>query len=340
MHMVRAACSSDDLESHLDRQVREFCAFAGRSDDVPLLACEIAASVLAMCATLRRCERAGIPDARLAAIVSPAVELKLASPFFSRIRTWPRGYAGDFETIEYLVRGETSARDGGFAEALDRFLLASGMADQHRFKVQAQADEIVAVCARGRQPRILVLGCGGGLDLLRARHVIARSRARRVLNDLDPEALALCRARVAAAGVEPVLTTENCFVRPSGVAALGPFDLVVAGGVFDYVPTRLLRRFLRTASDRLLAPGGRIFATNIVDGHPYLSWMRHFGNWRLIERTHDDLRLLAHGLPLSVRVSLDPTGLAWLARFDSAIVPPCADSDEPAVPGLVLEAWQ
>jgi SAM-dependent methyltransferase len=338
--MMQAGTSSIELESQLDRQVREFCTFAGRRDEMPLLACEIAAAVLGMCATLRRCERAGIPDARLAAIVSPAVELKRASPFFSRIRTWPRGYAGDFETIEYLVRGETSARDGGFGEALDRFLLASGMADQHRFKVQAQADEIAAVCTRVRQPRILVLGCGGGLDLLRSRHAVARSRARLVLNDLDPEALALCRTRVAGAGVEPVLTTENCFVRASGVAALGPFDLVVAGGVFDYVPTRLLRRFLRTASDRLLAPGGRIFATNIVDGHPYLSWMRHFGNWRLIERTHEELRLLAHGLPLSAHVSLDPTGLAWLARFDSAIVRADAETDEPSIPGLVLEAWQ
>ena len=57
------------------------------------------------------------------------------------------------------------------------------------------------------------------------------------------------------------------------VRDLGPFDLILAGGLFDYLTDRFITRTLAEAWDTLLAPGGRIVFTNIATGNPYRVWI-------------------------------------------------------------------
>jgi hypothetical protein len=96
---------------------------------------------------------------------------------------------------------------------------------------------------------------------------------------------------------------------------LGAFDLMVVGGLFDYLPDRWAVATLSAARD-LLAPGGRVFLSNIARGNPFRPWIEYLADWWLIERDEADLRrLLGHGgFDVDrVKVSRDSTGLALLA---------------------------
>jgi hypothetical protein len=55
--------------------------------------------------------------------------------------------------------------------------------------------------------------------------------------------------------------------------------------------------------------------TNIAAGNPFRSWLETMGNWRLIERSEEEMKTLLSLTGLDEReLSLDPTGLAWVAK--------------------------
>jgi hypothetical protein len=48
-----------------------------------------------------------------------------------------------------------------------------------------------------------------------------------------------------------------------------PFDLVLAGGFFDYLEERFARALIRTTVSRLCRPGGTFYIFNIATPNPY-----------------------------------------------------------------------
>ena len=70
---------------------------------------------------------------------------------------------------------------------------------------------------------------------------------------------------------------------------LGPFDLVVAGGLFDYLPDEAITRLLQQARERLLTPSGQVLFTNIALENPCRLWIECLADWRLIHRSADHL---------------------------------------------------
>jgi extracellular factor (EF) 3-hydroxypalmitic acid methyl ester biosynthesis protein len=70
--------------------------------------------------------------------------------------------------------------------------------------------------------------------------------------------------------------TRSCAFIPGNVlraipalAAQGPYDLVLAGGLFDYLPDRVARFVIGKAMTRLCKPGGLFYFSNIGTGNPY-----------------------------------------------------------------------
>ncbi len=250
--------------------------------------------------------------------VAEAVSIQLDSPFFQRVYSWPRGYSGDFETVEYICDALNKAPAGSFAQACESYFLSSAPACQHRNKIQYQARLLASVIARKPNARILVLAAGGGRDLLLARDTLLQSQATVVVNDMDADAIALCAARLAPLSSRLIQVPGNALEQTGTLSALGPFDLILCGGLMDYIPEPLLKRFMKTAYQRHLAPGGTLFFTNIAHGNPHRSWMEFCGNWRLIERTEESIRTMAShaGVPESaVHISRDQTNLALLIEL-------------------------
>jgi extracellular factor (EF) 3-hydroxypalmitic acid methyl ester biosynthesis protein len=265
-----------------------------------------------ICDALTQCEAAGAADGEIRAVAQSAREIHGASPFVTRLQQWPRGYPGDFETIEWLWRGDNRAPAGTLAHAIERYALNSAISQQHRNKVSFQAACMLQTFVTARPCRILSIGCGSSPDLRTVIDQVPDS-ATIVLCDSDQDALSYSRAKL-----EPI--ADRCHLVPGMVPRVlrrvrdyGPFDLILAGGLFDYLSDRFIARTLSDAWS-MLSPSGRIVFTNIASGNPFRVWIEYMGNWRLIERSEEDLvRICADAqVPAPVMVR-DATSLAIVA---------------------------
>jgi extracellular factor (EF) 3-hydroxypalmitic acid methyl ester biosynthesis protein len=266
----------------------------------------------ALCGALFNAERDGEARPGLLALVEPVRRMHARAPFISRLQAWPRGYPGDFETIEYLWQGRAAGSDTT-SWCLERQALASPIAQQHRNKVFEQARRFREAMARPHA-RVLVLACGSSPDVRTSGLSVADFEGREVyLTDTDAGALAFSRDQLGP-------LADRCeFILADALRALrratGTFDLILAGGLFDYLSDRLCRRLIELAADRLV-PGGQFFFTNIAAGNPYRTWIEYLGDWQLIERNDAQIRELTRGVShCDLTMTRDQTGLAILATL-------------------------
>ncbi len=271
-------------------------------------------------------QQAGYPREAIVKRLEPARAVHAESPFIRRLQDWPRGYPGDFETIEYLMQQENHALPGRLSYWLEQYALDSALAQQHRNKADLQARAILeAVLSSGNdteEPRVLVLAAGGSPDLRQIQSILSTQRFRVVLLDQDAEALAFSAERLPLIADRITLVKRNVVRGLQDVRSLGPFNLVLAGGLFDYLPNKVATMVLRYAREQLLAPGGRVVFTNIADSNLYRPWMEHMADWMLIHRSVADVRQLALEAGYAdsaVTVTRERTGLTLIV--DSHI--PC-----------------
>ena len=272
------------------------------------------AAVHAICLAALRCEESGCTREEIVEILGPVREIHSRSPFVQRLQQWPRGYPGDFETVEYICRGENAAPEETLERHCEAYSLNFPIAQQHRNKVWHQSRRVADALYRNSEARILVLACGGCPDLRRVLPLLSRSGAELHLNDTDPDAIAFAAAQLA-----PV--AERCAFHPGNALKVirrlrsgPPFDLILAGGLFDYLPESAAAYLLEHAYARL-APGGSLFFTNIAAGNPWRPLIEYVGDWFLIERTRDEILALTDtaGIPRrTVTIERDESGLAFL----------------------------
>jgi len=301
-----------------DEAVREFVALddpatIDRATDTRRYN-EIIAAVHKLCAALLEEESAGVPRSHLLPRLAPVRAIHGRSPFIARLQQWPRGYPGDFETIEQLWRGENREPAGSLAHVFESYALTATIAQQHRNKVAFQAAAIRSAMAGDRACRLLSIGCGSCPDLRTAIDRVTPGSTF-VLCDSDADALVQSRRFLAPiAGqcqfVHGMVPRVLRRIRDSG-----PFDLIVAGGLFDYLSDRMIVHTLSTAWRTLLAPGGRLLFTNIGRGNPFRVWLEYVADWRLIERSEADVIALcaAAGITATPALERDATGLSIIA---------------------------
>jgi SAM-dependent methyltransferase len=265
---------------------------------------------------LGACEAAGLDRSHILPEIQSIRALHGRSPFVHRLQSWPRGYPGDFETVEWMCDGRNHAVAGTLAWGIEQYALQSPIAQQHRNKVAIQARTILSTVLERPAARVASIGCGGCRDLRLIQTFVPARSGHFVLVDADAEALRFAQQHLGPlAGRCVTVTGKVPRVLPS-LAAHGPFDLVVAGGLFDYLPDRWAATTLRECR-RLLASGGRILFSNIAAGNPFRVWIEYLADWTLIERQPEDLgRLLTEAgfAAGSENVSHDTTGLALIAE--------------------------
>lgn len=236
------------------------------------------------------------------------------SPFVRRIQAWPRGYPGDFETVEMLLNGASLEASGRWGAAIDQMALASPIVLQHHFKIRRQAEMVMQVSRTRRgAARILVIASGGARDLLSIASHLRHSRDRVVLNDVDEDALTLAAERLRFLGDRLTVVKGNALKMRKSLALNGPYDLVMAGGLYDYLDAREASSLTRMIGRTLLEHDGTFFFTNIRKHHPFKIWMEGMCSWDLVERDADECAELVEKAGLQpTEVTLDPTGLAYL----------------------------
>ncbi len=161
------------------------------------------------------------------------------SPFVNRLQTWPRGYPGDFETVEYLMESVNQAQPGSIAYWIEQYCLNTAVAQQHRNKVRWQAEHIERAINEGdkanRSARILILACGSSPDVRLSLDRIINKDFLLVLSDMDERAITFSAQKLSILGDRVKPFPGNMFRQINKFAEEGPFDLVLAGGLFDYL---------------------------------------------------------------------------------------------------------
>jgi len=278
----------------------------------------VLASVHQICAAILACENAEMTREEILDVMEPVRRVHARSPFVERLQTWPRGYPGDFETVEYLIGGANANRaEDRVARSCEAYALSRSIAQQHRNKIQHQASRLMrTMISNPGRTRIASIACGSCPDLRLILDHLPSLAGELWLNDIDPDALAF-----SGKALYPIAC--KCHFRQGDALSFtrrlprGAFDLVLAGGLVDYLNERLATLLIQLAV-RALAPGGTFYFTNIAAGNPYRPLIEYFGNWKLIERSEDDVYRYCENAGISrgnVTIRRDETGLALLVEI-------------------------
>ncbi len=248
-------------------------------------------------------EDAGFSRASIIAELEEVRALHSLSPFIARCQEWPNGYQGDYETIEYLVSQKNMSPAGTAQYWLEEYALGSVISQQHRNKISAQAAEILEQAIigmqQGKTQRILIIACGGCSDIYRIRHILATMPISIVLNDIDEAAINYSLSRL-----NPILGNKihvvhgNILLKLRRLAKLGPFDLVLTGGLYDYLTDAQAAKLTRFSMEHLLSKDGVFLFTNLGVGNPLRAWIEYTANWYMNYRTEEsiDQILIAQGV--------------------------------------------
>ncbi len=275
----------------------------------------VVGSIHEICSYVADCEALGLSKEEIVTVLEPARAIHARSPFVQRLQNWPRGYPGDFQTIDYLCN--TTPRQLDTVEQVcEWYALNCGAAQQHRNKIQRQAEMITQTILNRDHARILILACGSCPDLTLAAPLVADRHFDCVVNDVDQGALQLAEDRLKIIHDRLSYVLCDVFRLLSKCRRLGCFDLVLAGGLFDYLSDRQVNFLLKRIYNHWLNPSGCLFFTNIAQNNPYRIWMEYLADWSLRERSSDDIcKLLCDaGIAETPDVDTDATGLALLVE--------------------------
>lgn len=232
--------------------------------------------------------------------------LLLCSPFMNRIYAKPLGYAGDYEMIDMILRDPCEG-NSVFAMLLNVFILSQTPAVAHRnrvaFLVRKLLEESARVAADNRTLRVFNVACGpAGETQAFLRDHEASNRAEFTLLDMNDETLDHARRVTNEIKATHRRRTNIHFVKKSVQQLLkqanksrnsaGEFDLIYCAGLFDYLNDRVCKSLMNLFYD-LLAPGGKLVATNVDSCNPIRNIMEYIFEWHLIHRTGSEFAALA-----------------------------------------------
>ena len=260
---------------------------------------------------------AGMADA-LQAELLPFIQL---SQLGNRYWAKPRGYAGDYQTIEMIYRNAPSG-EGRVGRLIDSCMLNLAAAKAIRNRRHLLAGEVLAAFgAAAKEFHVTSLGCGPAREVL---DVFERADDRGRLHvscvDFDKEALAYVDQRCRDQGLGDRVTTRhaNLIYLATGRQELdfGPQDLIYSAGFLDGLSDEAALTLVDWIYDKL-RPGGRVLLGNLHPRNPSRGLMDHVLDWRLAHRDEGQMSALFQksrfGQPCS-RVVFEPGNIILFAE--------------------------
>lgn len=214
-----------------------------------------------------------------------------------RMYSKPRGYAGDYLTIEWIYRNEPGG-SGRLGPLLDRLVLDLPAAHAVRNRRALLAEEILGlVSAKAGEPaRVTSLACGPARELF---DVLERlddsSLLEATLVDIDLQALAYVSDQLDKRALRRRvnLMQGNLVYLATGRQRLelGEQDLIYSIGLIDYFEDQFVIQLMNYVHD-LLRPGGKVILGNFHVEDPCRAFIDYVLDWQIVRRTEDDMNQL------------------------------------------------
>lgn len=211
-----------------------------------------------------------------------------------RFYTKPRGYAGDFLTLEMIYRNEPGGKNA-VGRLIDHCFLDTSAARAVRHRRGLLTTEIDAAIASrpGETTQITSLACGPAREVFDAfSQLDDPSGLHANLLDIDLQALAFVSDKAASEGLDRQMSfvSENLIRLALGrsTSDIRDQDLVYSIGLIDYLGDDLVVRLMDLVH-AMLRPGGRIVLGNIHPRNSTRGLMDHVLDWKLVHRTEQDM---------------------------------------------------
>lgn len=242
-----------------------------------------------------------------------------------RLYSKPRGYAGDFMSIEQIYRDSPEGA-GRLGRLLDRCFLDEPAARAVRNRRALLAEEIQRLLDERDGPvRVMALACGPAREVFDVFETLDDPRRlHATLIDIDLQALAFVEDALKPKRYrrQVKLVHGNLVYLATGRQPLqvAPQDLIYSIGLIDYFNDTWVRTLLNFIHARL-APGGRTILGNFHPRNSSRALMDHVLEWRLIHRDEQDMhRLFASSQFASecARIRFEDEGVDLFAMGEKA----------------------
>jgi CRP-like cAMP-binding protein len=245
----------------------------------------------------------------------------MAARFNDRAYTKPRGYAGDYWTIELLYRNEP-AGDGRLGPHVDRWVMnapSSQAVRNRREMIRAIVQGLMGARNDSGPLRICSLASGPAREIFDLFETGEPAELHATCLDIDNQAIAFAHQLAESRGIADhfTLAIENVIrlAQGRGRVTVPPQHLIYTMGLIDYLDDGIVVSLLDWGYQTLV-PGGRIALGNFAAGNVGKEYLDHVLEWVLIHRSPEHLReLFARSRfgSSAVEIRRDETGVQLLA---------------------------
>lgn len=214
-----------------------------------------------------------------------------------RMYAKPRGYAGDYLTIEWMYRDEPEG-SGRIGPLLDRAMLESPAIRAVKNRRRLLAAEISRLCCKnnGETIKVTSLGCGPAREIFDVFDKLDNpSRLRVNMIDIDLQALAYVSDRIEKRKLKRQITLLHCnliyLATGRQKTDIRDQNLVYSVGLIDYFDDKFVVKLLNYIY-AILAPGGKVILGNFHSSNPCRAFCDYVLDWKLIHRTEEDMNCL------------------------------------------------
>ncbi len=223
------------------------------------------------------------------------------SYLINRARTWPKGYQGDYKTLEYAYKNTPLSEGIGYY--LDLYLLNVDLGEAVRNRIKKLEDILRDELLKRQKPSVLNIACGSCREVFELASEIEKSGAKFTCIDLDNDALSFAANRLSYTNISPLSSNQvnlrkynalRMFDHELNIIEFGKQDIIYSVGFFDYLESGFLSKFLG-ALYNLLNPGGTLI-TSFKDAHQYRHQDYHWiVDWDgFLQRDEEDFMNIFH----------------------------------------------
>lgn len=229
------------------------------------------------------------------------LSLLLASPVNHRAYFKPEGYAGDYETIR-MIHLDPFSGPTLFAKLMNNYTVSVSAALVARTRTEYLSERLRKLVSESPKTpvEVLSIACGPAMevDMLMKKYPQVADRISLTLLDQEIRALQfsqdnLYSNRITYGSTMPVAVIhsgiEGFLRRIAEEGVSKRYDFIYAFGLFDYFD-RTVARFVVRRLSGLLAPGGRLFVSNVsTDRLQYRTYAEFCMEWYLVYRSREEM---------------------------------------------------